>query len=205
MNRIIVEGITGTGKTTILNMYNDITGLEKKDSIILSQFYTSSVAFKDETLIAKNKVKKNMKKITGMIIWLDELYELYGNSNYKSKVDVFLETFHIENFIKYNISDYSLFEEIDSLLFQMGFKLIVLYLPENSIKVRSIELTKKHRNSQSWNVYLDDLEKRNGAINYFIDIQQRILNLSQHSKLPKMYIDTQNMEWEKYLENILLF
>ena len=156
-------------------------------------------------MIAKNKVKKNMKKITGMIIWLDELYELYGNSNYKSKVDVFLETFHIENFIKYNISDYSLFEEIDSLLFQMGFKLIVLYLPENSIKVRSIELTKKHRNSQSWNVYLDDLEKRNGAINYFIDIQQRILNLSQHSKLPKMYIDTQNMEWEKYLENILLF
>ena len=89
MNRIIVEGITGTGKTTILNMYNDITGLKKKDSIILSQFYTSSVAFKDETLIAKNKVKKNMKKITGMIIWLDELYELYGNSNYKSKLMYF--------------------------------------------------------------------------------------------------------------------
>lgn len=38
MNRIIVEGITGTGKTTILNMYNDSTGLKKKILLFYHSF-----------------------------------------------------------------------------------------------------------------------------------------------------------------------
>lgn len=207
MKRIIIEGITGSGKTTILKLLrNKLIEQDFSNLFLISQFYTNSIIYNSKSNDAETKSYNILENICNIIENYDKLYENYGTKDKKRRFSSILECFHIENFAKKYMKDFQLFKNLDMRIAQLGYKMIILYLPEKDIIERSIISTRIHRNSKKWNDYLINLGNNNEEIKkYFLDVQDSIIFWAKNSIIPYKIISTENMEWEKYIDEIMLF
>lgn len=205
MIRLIIEGITGSGKTTISRKIKTGLSDEMNNMIFLSQFYTSSIGYKEVQHVANQKIDAMIKTVLDLVKCCDLGYSEYGVYDEKRKINVILECFHIENFAKGYITDEFLWKAIDKVLYELGFKLVILYLPEEEIYERCIESTRKYRSSEKWDQYLLSLGEEKEEINYFKEIQNNIMLLSEGTNMEKIIINTSGMEWDKYVKQITHF
>ena len=207
MKRLIVEGITGSGKTTLLNCLKDkFSQWEELNYLSLSQFYTNGLIYRKTDSSVEMECYHNLNKICDFIEYFDNGYDTYGTKDIKRRIVSVLECFHIENYAKGYMRNKALFKDLDDKMKNRGYKLIILYLPENSVMERSIISTSRYRNSEKWDNYLAALGKDVEEIKeYFIEIQNEILKWADLSSMDKMIISTEDMDWNTYVNDILKF
>lgn len=203
--RIILEGITGTGKTTLLQHLGKKLIDEEGDNFIsFSQFYTSTIGYKiKEDSIRHMNILSSMDSIMELISQYDKLYKNYHTDDDSRKVNAIIESFHFENIAKGLIPE-TFFDKYDLLCSNHDFLLVLLTIPDREILERSILLTKKYRNSKKWNLYLESISDNNIEIeDYFRHMQESFIALYKKSNMKKININTSNMKWNKISDFIL--
>lgn len=207
MNRIIIEGITGSGKTTLVKLIKK--KLCEDDQINLfsiSQFYTSTLIYKNRGIDAELKTYNILDNICTLLENFENEYNEYGSIDDTRRFNSLIECFHFEIFAKKYLSDWKLFKSIDTRMNKLGFKIVILYLPEDKIIYNSIISTIKYRNSIKWSNYLHTLGNNDDEIKqYFVNVQNNLLAFAEETMMPVHIISTEKMNWKQYFDEIISF
>jgi thymidylate kinase len=185
---IIIEGLTGAGKSQIISQLKKIS-----QENILDQY---EIIYENDTfgeLLAEIKEKKTDKeKLFRLNNCLDKIRKGSGK--------FILERFHFSYYPF--INNWELYREIDQELKDLNFMLILLTYQEELLEERAV----KHRDvlnstgSKALIEYFGSLEK---AISAYKESQGKRIECLKYTKLPYVEIDTSEMKWQNYVGKIL--
>jgi deoxyadenosine/deoxycytidine kinase len=192
MKILMLTGITGAGKSTLFsNLSKKVGDLAFSSEMFFSAYHCQNffkeTKFNSESLYAFYKSVFDFESIE----YSKAIGALFENSFY----NVCLE---------YNINSVDV-SKIETLLQKHQCKQVVLMLPENKIYNRSIVTTRIHR-KPAWSVYLDGFNMSDECLTtMFKEKQEKLLNLTHHSPCPTLTINTSEMNWDLYTEEIIKF
>lgn len=189
MKNIIIEGVSGSGKTTILKEITKILNSNK----INHKIFSEDITFGDfMTEIKENKTKNKLFR----------LHEINNKIKETNDKVIILERFHLSYYaITGNWEQYKI---IDEYLAENNFVLILLSYNNNFIFDRAIN----HFDIKD-KVLLDDFINYFGSFDNMLksyeESQNRRLNALNKTKLKYLNIDTSERKWDKYLSKIYNF
>lgn len=176
MNGLIIEGVAGTGKSTIVSLL--------KESIELKRLRPVSAVIDEDRY-------SRLKNLMPLI-----------KENQNSDCFLILERFHPTFFAL--MPESSLFESYDRYLNELNFGLVLLDLPDNEFENRSF--FRPEMKSQNWsNGLIDWYGTQENAINAFSVSQQRRRDFLKLTKLKTLLINTKGREWQSYIDSIIKF
>ena len=197
MSLIIVDGVSASGKSIALkniqkNLINNTPNFSK---LIITEHLTER--FFEDKLISKKKVLKHVDTILKNI---SNFTKIRLNSRFKDKSDVL--TIYVERliltFYSRGLIDSLSIDTLSPLLQELESKHYLLVIPNDSFRDR-IESTLIYRN-KFWKDYVSSLGGVNGAINYFKEQQDRMIEgsilLSKH--IPAKIISIDDVESDFY-------
>jgi thymidylate kinase len=192
---LILEGISGTGKTALLQSICKNPNLLFKDSLsclILTEHHTQRIfenlhkcgtLTKSLHLVLLNEILDFIlmrKKYLDSMDWCDK-------SMTQQNLNVILERFHLSHVNIYPHLEWNDVQEIDDKFAELNFTLCLLTIDSDSIAERLIE---QRRNIPTWMTYISNLGKSEKEIvNYFVNMQNELLELYEKSKMKKVLID----------------
>lgn len=205
--RIILEGITGSGKTTLFREINKYLPKNGDNIFSASQFYTSSLIWKNPLKRDANDMAiKIMGKIVDFVTYMDQNFEEYKTDCDDRKLNVLLETFHFENYLRGYLKKIEDFLQFDKELEHLNFKTVLLTISEENILDRAIISTKLVRKSTKWNEYLKSMfNDENQLVEKYIHYQRELTNLMNKTHLNSLILNTDAKEWDTYAKQILEF
>lgn len=193
---LVLEGIVGSGKTSVIRHLKKYF-LEKDCSVlILTEHYTERPM---EPLPAASSVKSvsHLNQITNVVKTLHEM-ENETPSGLRSDAYFVFERFHLSHCL--DISGFEHFDkyrDIDRQLNTFGCKLVVLTIEENIILERCVVSTRKWRD-EKWKNYLTRIAPtEEGVADHYKKQQKEFVELCQQSEIPSMVVDASNQDWEE--------
>lgn len=209
MNGLILEGISGSGKTTILKALLKSSAYTDRDAlstIIYTEHQTQR--------ILEKKDKENRLTIDDHINLLWDITNTFkqlnlrlqqrewrGKSEQNAKISYILERFHLTHACHYPYITWNMIKPIDYNLSLLGCKICLFTVNEETLHKRLFE-----RDNNCWMNYL----KRYGntkeeIVHRFISQQNQFISLCKRSALPSMIIDTSNQEAKSIIKQITEF
>jgi thymidylate kinase len=188
--KVIIEGLTGAGKTHIVSTIKQIyenSGSELK------------IFYEEETFgeLIEDLVKNQLNDFQRCYRLRDILNDID-----KKEKNILLERFHLSHYVF--MPDWELFREIDKLLTENNFKMILLFYDESLFEERA--LRRVDMQGTSWTedtvFYWGSVKK---AMEAYKLSQQRRIDCLNLTALPYLKINTTLMDWEKYSLEILNF
>lgn len=195
MNGLIIEGVAGTGKSTIVAALRQSLAtkqLKVSYDIIYEEQTTGELVaeLRDERLSDSDRYSR-----------LNDLMPSIQKRQLAGEF-LILERFHPTFFALMPQS--SLFEKFDFQLSELNFGLVLLDLPNDEFANRSF--SRPEMESQNWSEGLIEwYGSRDAAIDAFINSQERRRQFLSLTKLKSLKIDTSNREWNKYVDSITKF
>ncbi len=190
---LIIEGISGTGKTALLNSLIKSTDFRDKkypSSIILSEHQTQRVLERkerDEGLC----ISDNIELLDSHLSYLEALDNQLAQMQWcRSKqvhmrIPYILERFHFTHVYHYNHISWEDVEKIDLRLSAINCKLCILTLTSKLLEKRLF-----YGRDEAWSNYLKRYGDSNEKIlEYFIEQQDQLIELAGKSRLETLIID----------------
>lgn len=207
MKRIIIEGITGSGKSTIYKTIVDKLKSSEGSNFLFLNEYMTFRTFEKEVDI-EDSSKNTFTNICSFIHWLTSIYvnaDLQNTSRgHNEQLCCLMEGFHWNAYAR-GILSKETFCGIENEVNSLGFGIVFLALSESEIKKRSVTETRQYRTS-GWNKYLNTLGNSDDEIaKMFQDRQKRFYDIYSGSKLNKILINTDEKRWDQYAEQIIAF
>lgn len=208
---LIIEGISGSGKTAILDLLTKEQAFHNKNfisRIVLSEHHTQRVLeqkerenklCKEDNIDLLNSHVEYIKKINQKLKEID-----WCDSKMSSqKLYYIFERFHFTHLLNYSYLKWDDLIEIDKMLAELNCKLCVLAIDRSTIEKRIIT---NRVNNLNWMKYIRRFgNSKNEIVDYFDNKQNKLLELAEKSVLPKIIIDTSIGTKEKSMKNILDF
>jgi|GEM_PF-6057956 len=202
MRGVILEGIPGTRKTTLLRAL--MTGLGKMH---YGSLWTATEHLTDRLLephgsATKVKARKIQNEHISLLKKLSSL-EKRSSSNSKKETIYIIERFHISISIHVHGITLSDFLGFEKTLLKYDPILIWLYLDKEKILSKSVENTLRERDMK-WRNYLQMLGKTHKQqANHFIAEQNKFNRLYQESILCKRCFNVTEQKLELIYEEIM--
>lgn len=203
MTGLIIEGVCATGKTIILN---DLTQrqsyTEKKNKLQLSEHMTERVI---ENI--NPSTERRIELLTDYTNMFTKMHTTFYNSRFKnteaSDINPFylVERFHLTHAVE--IKDFESFRDIDNQLADIGFRVVILTMDKNVFK-RRLENTFTLRD-ELWYNYIMSFGGIEKAAERYYAMQKLLLKYAKSTSLPTSIIDTTEMQWEIYADDIEKF
>ena len=192
MQNLIIEGLTGAGKSQTIKELVSLLAEKKLPYKVFSELET----FGDFIIDLNNQKLSNKEKCFMLEKILEEL-ELH-----KDKV-IILERFHFSYYAF--LKDWSLYDEIDKKLQEKNFLQILLTYDEKLFFERAIKHNDRITTNSNWEAetieYFGSIEN---ALSEYKKFQDNRLEALAYTKLPILRIDTSKKLWEEYAKEILL-
>lgn len=195
MNGLIIEGVAGTGKSTIVSLFKSHSELK---------VLKPSLEFIDEDqttgeLVAE--LQNSQLSDEARHYRLHKLIPIIQHQNMHSSFTI-LERFHPTYFAL--IPNSQLFKIYDDILSELNFGLVLLDLPNDDLLGRSF--FRPEMEGQNWSESLKEwYGSQDAAINAFIASQQRRRDFLQKTKLKHLRIETTERDWKSYVDSIVHF
>ncbi|MEK7434709.1 MAG: hypothetical protein AABZ74_16360 [Cyanobacteriota bacterium] len=194
MNKIknlIIEGLSGSGKSKIIKKLELFLNKNNIDYKI----YFETETFGDFMDELSDKNKSDSEKIY-------RLNDILNKIEKDSKETlIILERFHLSYYAL--IDNWDLYFKIDELLSEKNFLLVLLEYNQDLIIERALNHFDIKENGLELAVeYFGSLEK---AIEAYTQSKINREIALKKTKIPNIKIDTSSMDWNFYLEEIILF
>ncbi len=197
MNGLIIEGIVGSGKTSLLRHILGYGVFLPRTTLVLTEHETERPL---EPLSSAN-LRQSLELLQHWIKTISRLEVPHSPSpcsDTESQHPLFLiERFHFSHCM--DIVSPDRFEEyasVESALAEFSAHIILLTIPRDHILERSIRSTSRNR-GVSWRQYLQTLGANESAQAEHYRIQQEgFSELAARTRLPVTVRDTSGMEWE---------
>lgn len=206
LNGLIIEGISGTGKTTILKsiLKNERYNSRKVlSTIVYTEHQTQRILEKkekeksltlDDSILLLTDITTHLKKLNNRLI--ERNWE--GISSEESGISYILERFHFTHVCHYPHMNWRDVKPIDLDLSCLGGKLCILTVSEDILSKRLFD-----RNNTCWINYLKKFgNTKEEIISYFINQQNQYIKLCKISNLPYIIIDTSNKSKESIVDTV---
>jgi thymidylate kinase len=195
MNGLIIEGVAGTGKSTLLSTLKNSSLLRELSpgfQIIDEDQTTGDLVseLQDDTLTERQRCHR--------------LYQLLPKIKEAKAKNQFLilERFHPTYYAL--MPDCELVDEFDKELAELGFGLILLDVPDYAIVNRSF--FRPEMESQNWQKVLIQLYgSQKDAVKAFIASQENRRNFCIKTKMPVLQINTVEKSWQQYHDQVMDF
>jgi thymidylate kinase len=204
MRGLILEGIVGSGKSSVLRSLKKQLTEQDGSSMVLSEHITERPM---EPLRSANLEKSlsHLGQLVCLIKQINDIEQSVQKYPYPS-VQFILERFHFSHCLDIaGFEKFDAFVEIDRQMESLGSKLVVLTLHEKLILDRSIVSTKKTR-TEAWAKYLAQIaDSDEGAAGYYKKQQDDFVSLCEKSEIPSMVVDTSNRDWDEVSFQVIDF
>jgi chloramphenicol 3-O-phosphotransferase len=181
---IIIEGVTGTGKSSTIDALRRVASFELFDEeATFDDFMTAWTASPgDATNLARAR----------QLALLDRL----AQPNLDSSYQYVLERFHL--------SQYALgsewYADVDERCAALGCKIVLLMVPVEHLRTRS--LYRAEYAGDDWQSLVDFYGSESNALEAIQRSQQRRLEALQRSVMEHLIVDTSAKVWQEYAERI---
>jgi hypothetical protein len=184
---IIIEGLTGTGKSQIISHLKKTEDNTNKYQIIYeTETFGEFMAEIDEKITGKEKLFR-----------LTNCLEKIRKSGEQKFI---LERFHFSYYPFLN--NWELYRKIDQELKDLNFMIILLTYQEKLLEERALN----HRdvlNSTGSEVLVEYFGSLENALLAYKESQSKRIECLKYTKLPYLELDTSEMKWQNYVPKIL--
>ena len=206
---LILEGISGTGKSTVLKALVNSERFVKKtypSSIILSEHQTQRVLEQKDRETGLT-VSDNILLLDQHVSYLEQLNDRLEkmlwcrNNQTNMRIPYILERFHFTHVYHYNHITWKDVKSIDLRLSDINCKSCIFTLNREILEKRIFT-----GRDAAWNNYIQrygDTPKQ--ILEYFINQQDELLTLSDKSKLDSKIIDASDLSIDDMLNQVLDF
>lgn len=199
---VVIEGLSCAGKTSTLNELKRVQAEDKeaeRNLIVLSEHYSQVLNNVKGSLI-RHERSEHLRLLDERIKMLEQLndWAAYLGDWSRSSRGLFfiLERFHINHRLAFLEDSTSEIEVIESRLFSLGAKTILLTISPNAIEERL-----RHREGAEWNSYsASEIEKKCCE---FLQMQSLLREQSKLSLVETIEINTDKMQWQEYARYIM--
>ncbi|OYZ18960.1 MAG: hypothetical protein B7Y39_12660 [Bdellovibrio sp. 28-41-41] len=195
MNGLIIEGVAGTGKSTIISALKDNNAFKR-----IKPSY--EIIYEDQTtgeLVAELRDKRlsDQDRYSKLNQLIPEIRRQHALGQF-----LILERFHPTFFAL--MAECVAFEDFDQQLSELNFGLVLLDLPNNELEARSF--SRPEMESQNWSKGLIDwYGSREAALLAFAESQEKRRKFLMQTKLKNIRIDTSGRSWDTYIKSIVEF
>lgn len=204
MAGLVLEGIVGSGKTTVIRYLRKYFIEKDCSTLILTEHDTERPM---EPFRSSNPLESisHLNRLLSIIETIHEIQKPVHADPLHEMYFVF-ERFHLSHCLDIaGLEKFHLYSDIDSRLHTFCAKLVVLSIPGNAIEERSVVTTKQHRN-EKWSHYLNQIASTDeGVARHYLAQQEDLFKLCQKSKIPSMVVDTTNRDWQDISNHIIDF
>lgn len=195
MNGLIIEGVAGTGKSTLLSLLKNSPSLMalRPNFIIIDEDQTIGELVSE----LRDEAADDRQRCYRLKHLLPRIKEAQSKSQF-----IILERFHPTYFAL--MPRWDLIEEYDNLLSELGFGVVLLDLPDNLLVNRSF--FRPEMENQNWQQGLTEwYGSQDKAIQAFIESQKNRRIFCHKTKMPVLQIDTRERTWQNYHDEVLEF
>ena len=206
---LILEGISGTGKTAIFDRLIRTSPFVKKNhmtSIILSEHHTQRILEKKDREQGLT-IDDNKSLLNNHLSYLESLSERLEQMDWcdKNKTDMrvpyILERFHLTHVYQYDHLNWEDVEGIDRRLAALNGHLCLFTTNKDQLSERLFR-----KPDPSWQNYLKRFgNSREAIVDHFLKQQDYLLEIAEKSVLKKRIIDTSTADVEVIAIEILEF
>ena len=206
---LIIEGISGSGKTTILREIlksNSFINKTYLSSLVLSEHQTQRILERkdrEEGLSVLDNVRlldQHISYIENLNAQLDQM-QWCRNNQTNMRVPYILERFHFTHVYHYKHMEWADVQQIDDRLSAVNCKVCILTANADALKTRLLT-----GRDSAWMNYLKRYgETEDQIVEYFVQQQSLLIELSKKSQLETMLIATSGATLEDNVEIILDF
>lgn len=201
---LIIEGIPGTGKTTLLKKMRQTNMGEKlacSSSFVFSEEITQRVLEKQFNKGATNK-SHHLELLEEIILPMENYKTRLLNRGWDELHFYYiLERFHLTHASYYSYLDWEDLETIDWRLKKLGAKACLLTMKEEVFIERIID-----RRGMAWHIYLSRYgETEKEIVKHYMRQQDQLIYLLSKTNLPTLVIDTTHISPEKTYKKALDF
>lgn len=184
MDVLIVEGVTGAGKTSTIEALKAIVAFELIDEeVTLNDFVTEFVADPDA---AASLARERMTAV------LDRIGAHAGSERY------LIERFHFSQLALG--SPWKWYRNINRRCAALGAGVVVLVIPEGDIARRS--LYRAEHGGNDWQFLIAHYGSEENALRQLRRAQTARLKAVEESKLERLVVDTSEKTWREYASQI---
>jgi thymidylate kinase len=206
---LILEGICGTGKTTIFHSLLQSERFVHKSflsSIVLSEHQTQRVLEqkeREEGLLLSDNVSLLNEHVTYLESLNNRLDQMSWCQNNRTnmRLPYVFERFHFTHVYHYDHVCWEDVQEIDSRLANLNCKLCLFTMDDSFLKHRIIE-----SRDSDWRDYLKRYGETDEEILEYYAVQQEMLSgLCEKSKLDTLIVDTTDTSVQDTLDQVFDF
>ena len=203
---LILEGISGTGKTTILHALTRSERFIQNSAIVLSEHHTQRVLERkerEEGLVVADNVQLLEQHVSYLESLRDRLHQMDWRQNNRTnmRVPYLLERFHFTHVCHYVHMSWPDVEEIDCRLATLNCKVCLLTMDKAMIEQRVI-----HERDAAWRNYLRRYgETDEEIVDYYAGQQEMMCDLCAKSALDTLIVDTTGTDISRSTEKIMDF
>lgn len=206
---LIIDGICGTGKTTIFSSILQSERFVQKtflSSVVLSEHQTQRVLERkerEEGLTQSDNVSLLDQHVTYLEHMRDRLDQMQWCENKRTnmRIPYVIERFHFTHVYHYDHMTWQDIKDIDSRLAKLNCRLCLLTMDDSVLEHRIIA-----SRDLEWREYLKRYGKTDGEILEYYSMQQKMLRaLCEKSQLDIFVVDTTNTSVRETLDQVLDF
>ena len=196
MAGILIEGVTGAGKTQTLRalmQHQEFSRLLGSGRVFdEDETFGEVMAEIQEPGISNDRHLRRLTRILGLLE-----QQLARGSDHAGFV---LERFHLSYYVL--LPDWSLYAAFDNRLAQMNCLTVLLSIPEQDLEQRCLDRADRARSS-----WTDDMithfGSREAVLDSIIQSTRRRREAAQKSRLPCIEIETSSANWGEYASLIV--
>lgn len=201
---LIIEGIPGTGKTSLLKKLRQTDIGERlacRSDFVFSEEITQRVLEKKFNEGTINK-RHHLELLEDILSPLESYKSKLLNRGWReTQFYYILERFHLTHAIYYPYLVWDDVENIDDRLNDLAAKICLLTMKEDVFIERIVR-----RRGTPWRKYISRYGKtEKDIVNHYIRQQKELIYLTSKSKLPTLVIDTTHISSEETYKKVLDF